>query len=299
MLLALISALLFGLNASTTKVVIDAGVTPGQLVFLRSLVAALLAGAILLFTNPKAFKVSLREVPPLAAFGIVGLALLQWAYSNAVSILPVGIALLFEYTAIILVPIAARIIFKEKTTRSFWIGVALVIAGLLVVSQIWASRLDPVGVMFAFAAAGFLATYFLMGQHTANTRDPLSTMFYTMLIASIFWFIAGGFQLPSIQLEKSVNLTANLSPVSLPLGVILAFLTIVGSFAPMALGFIALKLTTASKVSVTQTAEPIFAFIFAYLWLGQSVTLLQAVGGLLVVAGILYAQKTKSLDTVD
>ena len=273
--------------------VIDSGIPADQLVLIRSGVSALLAGAVLVFTNPKAFKLTWREVPLLLAFGVFGLALMQWAYSNAVSILPVGIALLFEYTAIIIVPIAARIVFKEKTTRTFWYGVALVLVGLLVVSQIWAGGLDPVGVGYALLAAVLLAFYFLMGQHAGLTRDPLSTMFYTMLIATIFWGILSGGQASTIDLLQVVNLTGNLSAWNVPVWVPLAWLTVMGTFAPMAMGFIALKLTTASKVSVTQTAEPVFAFIFGWLWLGQSMNLLQTLGGALVIAGIIFAQRSK------
>ena len=272
---------------------VHAGVPADQLVMIRSAVSALLAGAVLLFTNPKAFKVTLREIPLLIVFGVFGLALMQWAYSNAVSMLPVGIALLFEYTAIIIVPIAARIIFKEKTTRTFWVGVGLVISGLLVVSQIWAGGLNPSGVFFAFLAAVLLAFYFLMGQHSGLTRDPLSTMFYTMLIASIFWAIMNGGRASAFDLGTVVSLTGNLAGVQVPLWVPLAWLTVMGSFAPMAMGFIALKLTTAAQVSITQTAEPVFAFIFGWLWLGQSMDWLQAIGGALVVTGILLAQRVK------
>ena len=273
--------------------VVDSGLPADQLVLIRSGVSALLAGAVLVFTNPKAFKLTWREVPLLLAFGVFGLALMQWAYSNAVSILPVGIALLFEYTAIIIVPIAARIVFKEKTTRTFWYGVALVLGGLLIVSQIWAGGLDPVGVGYALLAAVLLAFYFLMGQHAGLTRDPLSTMFYTMLIATIFWAILSGGKASAIDLTQVVNLTGNLAWADVPLWVPLAWLTVMGTFVPMAMGFIALKLTTASKVSVTQTAEPVFAFIFGWLWLGQSMNLLQTIGGALVIAGIVFAQRTK------
>ena len=273
--------------------VIDAGVPADLLVLIRSGVSALLAGAVLLFTNPRAFKVTLKEVPMLLAFGVIGLALMQWAYSKAVSIQPVGIALLFEYTAITIVPIAARIIFKEKTTRTFWYGVALVIGGLLVVSQIWAGGLKLNGVFFAFLAAVLLAFYFLMGQHSGLTRDPMSTMFYTMLIATAFWFFAGAGRSAVLDLTKSVSLEGNLANVQPQLWVPLLWLTVMGSFAPMAMGFMALKLTTAARVSITQTAEPIFAFIFGWLWLGQSFTWLQGVGGVLVVAGIVIAQRSK------
>lgn len=277
-----------------TKVVIDAGVPADQLVLIRSGVSALLAGAVLVFTNPSAFKVKLKEVPMLLAFGVIGLALMQWAYSNAVSILPVGIALLFEYTAIIIVPIAARIIFKEKTTRTFWYGVTLVLGGLLIVSQIWAGGLNPTGVGFAFLAAVLLAFYFLMGQHSGLSRDPMSTMFYTMLIATLFWIIANAGKGTAFDVSSVVSLGGNLAGLTVPLWIPLAWLTVMGSFAPMAMGFMALKLTTAAKVSITQTAEPIFAFIFGWLWLGQIVNLLQAVGGILVVTGIVVAQRVKA-----
>ena len=275
---------------------INAGIPADQLVLIRSGVSALLAGAVLVFTNPSAFKVTWREVPMLLAFGVIGLALMQWAYSMAVSILPVGIALLFEYTAIIIVPIAARIFFKQKTTRIFWYGVALVLGGLLVVSQIWAGGLDPVGVFYAFLAAMLLAFYFLMGQYSGLTRDPLSTMFYTMLIATLFWAIAGVGANWSLDLGQVISLSGNLSAIEAPLWVPLVWLTVMGSFVPMAMGFMSLKLTTAAKVSVTQTAEPVFAFLFGWLWLAQSVNILQALGGLLVIAGILVAQKAKTLN---
>lgn len=278
---------------------INAGIPADQLVLIRSAVSALLAGAVLVFTNPRAFKVTLREVPMLLAFGVIGLALMQWAYSMAVSTLPVGIALLFEYTAIIIVPIAASIFFKQKTTRVFWYGVALVLTGLLVVSQIWSGGLNPVGVFYALLAAVLLAFYFLMGQYSGLTRDPLSTMFYTMLIATLFWAIAGGGAKWSFDLGQVISLSGNLSEVEAPLWVPLAWLTVMGSFVPMAMGFMSLKLTTAAKVSVTQTAEPVFAFLFGWLWLAQSINWLQALGGLLVIAGILTAQRAKTLNKAD
>lgn len=268
-----------------------AGVPADQLVMIRSAVSAALAGVVLAFTNPSAFKVTFKEIPLLLTFGVAGLAMMQWAYSNAVSILPVGIALLFEYTAIIIVPIAARIIFKEKTTRVFWYGVALVIVGLLVVSQIWAGGLNPQGVAFAFLAACLLSFYFLMGQHSATNRDPMSIMFYTMTIAAIFWAIMTATKPMTFNLMTPTNLSGNLSQFTLPLWMPLAWLTVMGSFAPMALGFISLKLTTAAKVSITQTAEPIFAFIFGWLWLGQRMNALQMVGSVLVIAGIYVAQR--------
>jgi drug/metabolite transporter (DMT)-like permease len=98
-LYALTGAFLFGLNASTSKVIISSGITAEQVVLYRSAATALLAGLVLIFTFRAGFRVRLRELPLLVAFGIVGVGLMQWAYSQAVAGLQVGIALLIEYTA--------------------------------------------------------------------------------------------------------------------------------------------------------------------------------------------------------
>jgi drug/metabolite transporter (DMT)-like permease len=289
--LAFAAALLFGLNASTTKVVMAAGVTPEQIVLFRSFATALIAGLIMLATNPKSFRVKKHEWKFLIAFGVIGVALMQWAYSNAVKNLPVGIALLIEYTAIVMVPLAALVLFKEKPSKKLWYGVALVLGGLMVVSKVWDSQLNPVGVIFAFAAAIFLSVYFIMGEKSQQTRDPVSTLFYTMLISSIFWMIFSSWWNFDVSLTtKAIDLDGNLTGITSPAWVLILWIGILGSFAPMFLSFVALGHLNATGVGVISTAETVFAFLFGYLWLGEKMEFLQLIGGALVIAGITVAQ---------
>jgi EamA domain-containing membrane protein RarD len=67
---ALSSVVLFGLNASTSKVVMAAGITPEQIVIFRSFATALGAGIALVFTNRQAFRVRKQEWRGLIIFGI-------------------------------------------------------------------------------------------------------------------------------------------------------------------------------------------------------------------------------------
>lgn len=290
-LLALSAALLFGLNASTTKIVMGAGVSPEQIVLFRSLATATCAAIVMLFTRPDSFKVRRSEWKFLIAFGIIGVALMQWSYSNAVKNLPVGIALLVEYTAIIMVPVASLLLFKEVPKKKLWFGIALVLGGLVVVSKAWDSTLNPIGLMFAFAAAIFLSVYFIMGEKNHNSRDPISTLFYTMLVSSVFWMIFGQWWIfdPTIASE-SLSLGGNLASISAPSWLLLIWIGLFGSFAPMAFSFIALGHLSATGVGILSTAETIFAFVFGYLWLGEKIDFLQFLGGSLVVAGIVIAQ---------
>ena len=293
--LAISSSLLFGLNASTTKVLIESGVSAEQLTLLRSAAVALLAACVLAFTKPAAFKIEWREVPFFLVFGVVGVGLMQWAYSNAVANLQVGIALLIEYTAIVIVPIATYLLFKEKVRGRIWLAVTLVLIGLAIVAKPWAAGLNPTGVLYGFMAAVFLSAYFIMGEHVQRKRDAFSTMFFAFSAASLFWLIATSFQRQTpIDFDKWVNLTQNLSGITLQTWMLLVFVAIFGSFVPMMLTFLAMRHLSASSVGIASTAETVFAFVFGYLWLSEMIDLLQTIGGVLVIFGIVVAQTARS-----
>lgn len=270
------------------------GITPDQVVLFRSLASALCAGAVLAISDRSSFKLQKNELLPLSALGVVGVALMQWSYSNAVSLLPVGIALLIEYNAILIVPIASLVIFKTKVSARLWLGAVLVICGLLVVSNIWAGGLNPVGIAFAFGAAIFLSVYFILGERVQKSRSSMSLLFYSMLISSIFWMIASPWwRIDSNLLTQTIDLSGNLAGVALPAWQLMIWVGIAGSFAPMLLSFLALRHLSASTVGITSTAETLFAFAFAWLWLKEEISLLQTIGGALVLAGIIFAQTSR------
>ncbi|MCC7128341.1 MAG: EamA family transporter, partial [Microbacteriaceae bacterium] len=111
---ALAAALLFGTNGSVTKVIIGAGLEPAQLTLFRVAGTSIIAALVLLFSNRKAFRVTPRQFALLAVLGIFGVALLQYTYAVAIGVLPVGITLLIEYTAVLVVALFAFFFFKEK-----------------------------------------------------------------------------------------------------------------------------------------------------------------------------------------
>lgn len=292
--LALAGALLFGLNASTSKVLIQSGIDPSVLVLFRSLATAGIAAIVLLFTNRAAFKIHWRELPRMLTFGVIGVALMQWAYSQAVANLQVGVALLIEYTAIIWVPLVSLIIFKQRLRSRIWVAVALVLCGLVVVSNIWDGGLNAIGVVYAFMAAAFLTLYFIMGERLQQTRDTMSTLMYSMLVSSLFWLVLSPWTtIDAVTLGSIVSLEGNFAETYLPLWALLAWLGIFGSFVPMALSYRALHHLSATGVGIASTAETVFAFAFGFLWLNEQVSGTQMVGGLLVLTGIILAQTAR------
>ena len=69
-----------------------------------------------------------------------------------------------------------------------------------------------------------------------------------------------------------------------------AGVVIIAAIIPFTLGFVALRLLPAARVSIVATSEPFIAAVIAWAVLGQSLQFPQVVGGALVLGGILIAQ---------
>ncbi|MEO8263124.1 MAG: EamA family transporter [Pseudolysinimonas sp.] len=298
-LFALLAALLFGANGSLTKLIIEAGLTPTQLTQFRTLGTAVLAGAILLLTHRAGFRMPRRQLLIMAVLGVGGVALLQASYAAAIQLLPVGIALLLEYTAVLMVALFAFFVFREKVKARIWVAIALVLVGLAVVAQIWASSLDPVGVGLALVAAVTLAFYFIVGERQVGASSPLVVAFWTMTFATAFWALfSGWWELRPATFAAPVQLGGALGDLQLPLAVPLIVTVIVGSFAPFLLSFYALKHLSATAAGIVASSEVLFAFVVAWLWLGEQLDPVQIVGAAVVLVGIVLAQTARSSKTV-
>ncbi|CAN5372318.1 EamA family transporter [soil metagenome] len=299
-LFGLLAALLFGANGSVTKVVLESGFTALQVTQFRTVGTAVIAGAILLLIDRSAFRIPLKQLGVMAVLGIVGVALLQASYAFAIQLLPVGIALLFEYLAVLLVALVAFFFLKEKVRARLWIAIGLVLTGLAVVAQIWASTLDPLGVLYALAAAVTLAIYFLVGERQVNATSPLAVAFWTSSFAALFWaFFSGWWEVDPAVILTPVSLSGNLAGVLLPLWVPLLWLVVMGSFLPFLLSFAAIGRLRATPAGIIASSEVIFAFVVAWLWLGEQLNLLQLVGAASVLAGIILAQTSRTSKVLD
>src|SRR5690554_2815220 len=191
-LFALIAAVLFGINGSVTRIIVDSGLDPAQLTLFRVGSTAVIAAGYLLVANRSAFRVTRRQLLALIALGVVGVAMLQWTYAMAIERLPVGITLLIEYTAVLIVAVVAWAVFKERVKPRLWVAIACVLIGLTVVAQIWEGRLDLTGVLFAFGAATALSIYFLGGEREVGKSSAMAVAFWAMSSATVFWLLFSG-----------------------------------------------------------------------------------------------------------
>ena len=274
--------------------------SPVQLTQFRTLGTAVIAGACLLIIDRRAFRLTGRQLAVMAVLGIAGVALLQASYAAALQRLPVGIALLLEYMAVLLVAIVAFFFLKEQVKARLWIAIGLVLVGLAVVARVWDSDLDAIGVVFALVAAVTLALYFLVGERQVGATSPLVVAFYTTGFAALFWaFLSGWWELTPETFQTPVPLGGAVGELELPLWIPLIVTVVAGSFLPFLFSFFALKHLSATAAGVVASSEVIFAFLVAWLWLGESLEVIQLVGAAVVLAGIVLAQTARAGKVVD
>ena len=289
------AAALFAVNGSVSKVVLDSGLSSVDLAQIRASCAALgLLAFLLVFARPN-LRVTGRELLFLLAFGVVGVALVQWLYFVAIHNLPVGIALLIEFTAPLFVALFARFVYRELIRRRIWVAVALCITGLALVVEVWAGvAFSTVGVTAALGGAFGLTAYLLMAERERRDRDAVSLSFYGFLFAALFWALVQPlWQFPWHVLDDTVSLQGNLAERTAPVWVLVGFIVVIGTMVTFSLLTGALRHVSATRASIVATLEPVLATVVAWLWLGETFGTAQLVGGAVVLAGIFLAQTAR------
>src|SRR5690606_36443774 len=287
------STIFFGINGVVSKVALQAGLATTQLVQLRTLGAALTVLAVAALVSPRGLRITLVQARNLAILGVVGVALVMWLYLVAIERLHVGIALLLEYTAPLLVALFARFVLKERVRQRVRLALALSLIGLTMVAQVGRGvSLDAVGVAAALAAAAALATYFLLGERLLKGRDPYSTIAWSMGFAGVFWTLIA----PPWRTAAGL-LTAD-GPVPgtgsvLPLWVYGAWVVVLGTAVPFTLVVVGLSRLGAARTGLVGTLEPVLAAGFAWVLMAESMTVLQIFGGAVVVAGVILAETSR------
>jgi drug/metabolite transporter (DMT)-like permease len=294
--MALAAAALWAFNGVVMKVIIEAGDVPrARLAEVRTTGAFVLLAVVLALWRPGSLRLTRRELPLLITFGVVGLALVQWLYLEAIHRLEIGVALFVQYLAPVLVALWARFAFHERVRRRVWAALALAVAGVALLFQVWDGlTLDGLGIAAALGAAVTFAVYILAAERGVRRRDPLSLLCYGFLLASIFWALLQPWtSFPAGLVDESVSLLGRLDDVSLPVWLLLSWMVVLGTIVPFALLSASLRHISASRAAITAMFEPVAATVFAYAWLGESLAAFQLLGALVVLAAIVLAQTAR------
>ncbi|WP_371679590.1 DMT family transporter [Streptomyces sp. NBC_01276] len=288
--LALVSACAFGGSGVAAKPLIEAGLDPLHVVWLR------VAGAALVL-SPLAWRhrgLVRRKPLLLAGFGLVAVAGVQAFYFASLSRIPVGVALLLEYLGPALLLGWIRFVQRKPVTRAAAAGAAVAVAGLACVVQIWSGlSLDPLGVLLGLAAACCQAFYFVFADQGADgddVPDPMGVIAYGMLVgAAVMTVLARPWEMDWAVLGGN----ALLGDTEVPALALLGWVVLVATVFAYLTGVVSVRKLSPQVAGVVACLEAVIATVLAWVLLGEHLSTPQIVGGALVLGGAFIAQSSR------
>lgn len=280
----------FGASGPFAKALIDAGFGPLQAVWIRIVGALLILAAISAVTRRGALLPALRRHGGLIVlYGLVAVAACQALYFVAASRLPVGIAILLEFTGPVLVVGWVRLVEHRPVARISVVGVAVAMVGLACVVQIWSGvQLDAIGIAAGLAAGAGNASFFLLVDRLSGAVDPLTLTTCGMAVAAVALLpLAAPWSAPWHVLVDRIPLGSGTAPAWLLAGTVIVVSTVLAYLT----GAGAVQRLSAPTAAGLAYVEPAAATVIAWIALGEKLAAPQIAGGLVVLVGAFLAQR--------
>jgi drug/metabolite transporter (DMT)-like permease len=290
--LAVLSASSFGLSGSLARALLDTGWSSAAAVAARVLLAAAVLVPVAAVQLHGRWALVRRKLALITAYGLVAVAGTQLAYFNAVATLPVGVALLIEYTAPVAVVGWLWVRHGQRPGLLTAGGAALGAAGLvLVLDLLSGAEVDAVGTGWALAAMAGAAGYFVLSAQEDTGLPATALAAGGLLIGGIALLLAGlAGIVPLAASTRSVEFSRFGAPWWLP---VLALGLVTAALAYVA-GIAATRRLGSRLASFVALFEVLAALGFAWLLLAQRPGGLQAVGGVLILAGVIVVNLGES-----
>ncbi|MEU0199770.1 MULTISPECIES: EamA family transporter [unclassified Streptomyces] len=288
--LAILSAVAFGGSGVAAKPLIEAGLDPLHVVWLR-----VAGAAVVMLPLAVRHRALLRRRPGLlAGFGLLAVAGVQACYFAALSRIPVGVALLIEYLAPALVLGWVRFVQRRPVTRAAAVGVVLAVGGLACVVEVWSGLgFDALGLLLALGAACCQVGYFVLADQGSDAGqeapDPLGVIAYGLLVgAAVLTVVARPWTMDWSVLTG----TAHLDGTPVAAVVLLGWIVLVATVVAYITGVLAVRRLSPQVAGVVACLEAVIATVLAWVLLGEHLSAPQIAGGVIVLLGAFIAQSS-------
>lgn len=254
-------------------------VSSSEIALYRAVMAALLLGAFLLLSGQKIdFRAIRKELPLLLISGMamgINWILLFEAYRYTT----VSVATLSYYFAPVIVTVACPILFKEKMGFKQWLCFGMSTLGIVLITGVGdlsAGNTHLIGILFGFGAAVLYAAVVLLNKFikgVAGIQRTFLQFVAAILILLPYVLLTGGIHLHSLSGSGWVNL--------LIIGIIHTGIT-------YCLYFSELRDIPGQEAAILSYIDPLVAVAISVFVLGEQLTLLQLLGGILILGFTLY-----------
>ncbi len=280
-LMAVAGIVLFSAKAVLVKMAYIYGIEPINLLVFRMLFSLpFYLFMVLRYGTKKSGKLSRKDYLWLIFFGFIGYYLASYLDFEGLRFIKAGLEriILFTYPTIVLV--LASIFFKEKITFPQVVTILLTYIGVVITfwGELDLSQNNVVlGVFLVFLSALTYAIY-LIGSGWLIPKLGVKTFTsYAMTIACLFTLFHFGIS----NTETLLNYPYQIYIIGLIMAV---FCTIIPSYLVSA----AIERLGAPNFSIIASIGPASTIMFAYILLGETLSLLQFIGGIIIIIGIVY-----------
>jgi drug/metabolite transporter (DMT)-like permease len=288
-------AVLWGFNGPVSRMVLDAGIEPRQLAGWRVLAAALLMTGVLVVLRRMRFRCSRRALASIVAFGLLGVALPQWLYYEAISRFDVGLTLVIVYTAPLWVAGIHRVTRGSRQPRQVTaaMGLALVGVAIAVLGGGGLAGGSALGLVLAVSTSIAYTGQLMLADRLDQSLPASSRIALSMIAGGVFWLLLPTVRhLPGSLLSSDVPLGQ--LDVKVPMLLLIAYVVVGGTIGPYALLVGGVTRIGPVAAGVTGMLEPLVAITLGWALLGQSLTPVQGAGIVVVLAAVLASERARS-----
>ncbi len=281
--LVAVAAFFWGVSGTVIKILFNQNLDPFRLVNMRLNLSFLILFAYFLLMDRSVIKIKRADMLNFAILGIFGITGVQSAYYYTVSALNVSMAIFLQFLAPILVAAYCALFQREKLGASKLAALAFALAGSFFIifgrAKV-AVPLNVTGLISGFASAVFCAFYYIYSKKCTDRYNSWTVLLYCLGAGAVFyWFIS-----PPWRVWSGIGLTQ--------LGFVV-YITIFATILPFGFYLWGLRYLSPTTGSIIAMLEPVVASVSAYLVLGELMSLLQGLGGALVIAAVILIQTEK------
>ncbi|MCS7178224.1 MAG: EamA family transporter [Anaerolineae bacterium] len=259
------------------------GLPPLVLAFWRDLFVVLGLGAGLALIRPAWLRLPdlRRRWPFFAAYGLT-LAIFNALWTTSVTLNGAAVATVLIYSSPAITTVLERYLFGERLNRFRILALALSLMGCVLTSGAYAPstwRLNPLGLVVGLASGAAFSAYSLFGRATQREGLPPWT-------ATLYAFASATAFLALLQRPATLFWLGS----ALDGWAVLLLLALVPTIGGYGLYNVSLAYLPAGVANLIVTLEPVMTGILAFLFLGERMTVVQLLGGAMILSGVFLLQ---------
>ncbi len=262
-----------------------------NLTIMRFFVVNIVFITIILLQSKRFSKLQKQDVIPIFLLGIIGVMTYHLGLNYGEQFISAGAASLIIATIPILILTFSIIFLKEQISFKKIFGISLALCGVIVIS-IWGTEDASIEIEYIYAALAVLlaaimgAFYTISGKKLLQRYNGLSLTAYAMLFGSLGL-------IPFI----NKSLFDEVATMSTTGWIVIIFLGVCSTVIGYVIWYVALKMKTASELSVYLYIIPVFSTVFSYFLFDDKITFLYVLGGILVIVGLIIVNTKNKIET--